>query len=120
MDELNVPIFGKAYDLYKAFHLQRNGVPKQDRYTLWQRIETAGIALIELLFLAGQRRGEAKREPLEQASVTLNLLRVLIRLAKDTKTIDLKAYAEFQVTIDDIGRMLGGWLKSVQPTAKPR
>lgn len=112
MDELSVPIFRKTYDLYKAFHLQRNAVPKQDRHTLWQRIEVACLSLLELLLLAAQRRGDSKRQPLENASVTLNLLRILIRLAKDTRTIDLKTYTELQVAIDDIGRMLGGWIKS--------
>lgn len=70
--------------------------------------------MIESLFLAGQRSKEAKCTPLEQASVQLNLLRILVRLAKDTKAIDLKKYAQIQQIIDEIGRMLGGWIKSTK------
>lgn len=76
--------------------------------------------MIESLFNAGQRSGEAKRTPLEQASVQLNLLRILIRLAKDTKAIDLKKYAHVQQIIDEIGRMLGGWIKSVKSSNGPQ
>lgn len=121
MDELSVPIFRKAYDLYKALHLRRNNVPKNDRHTLWQRIETRGLALIEQLFLAGNQRGSAKQAPLEQANLTLNVLRLLVRLAKDTRTIDVKIYAELEVLIDEIGRMLGGWIKAsvARPCEKP-
>lgn len=94
-------------------------MPKADRYMLWQRIEWATLTVIEQLLLAGQRGKEAKHAPLEQASVQLNLLRILIRLTKDTKIIDLKKYALIQQDIDEIGRMLGGWLKSTKSATPP-
>lgn len=114
MDELNVPIFAKAYELYKLLSTFRSGVPKHDRHGLWQRTEEQCLSIIESLFLAGQRSKDAKCTPLEQASVQLNLLRILVRLAKDTKAIDLKKYTQLQQIIDEIGRMLGGWIKSVK------
>ncbi|MFH0770155.1 MAG: diversity-generating retroelement protein Avd [Candidatus Peregrinibacteria bacterium] len=113
MEELDIPIFKKAYELYKTFHELRNAVPKQDRHALWQRIENTSLAVIEHILLASQRGHGGKREPLEQSSVELNLLRVFLRLAKDTKTIDLKKYVSIQHMVDEIGRMLGGWLKSL-------
>lgn len=42
------------------------------------------------------------------------MLRIFIRLASDTKTIDKKLYLSLQEQIDEIGRMLGGWLKSLK------
>ena len=33
MNEIEIPILKKSYDLYKAFHEYRGAVPKQDRYT---------------------------------------------------------------------------------------
>ncbi len=119
MEELDIPIFSKTYDLYKALHALRNTVPKIDRHALWQRIEQTTLHVIEHLLLAGQRSKEAKHTPLEQASVHLNLLRILIRLAKDTKSIDLKQYARIQQHIDEIGRMLGGWIKSIRSATPP-
>lgn len=116
MDELNVPIFAKAYDLYKLLSSFRSTVPKHDRHGLWQRTEQQSLFVIESLFLAGQRNKDTKSVPLENASVQLNLLRVLVRLAKDTKAIDLKKYTQVQQIIDEIGRMLGGWIKSTKPS----
>jgi four helix bundle protein len=114
MEELDIPIFKKAYELYKSLYELRNGVPKQDRHALWQRIEMTALAIIEDLLLAGQRNKQGKSEPLERASMRLNLLRVLLRLAKDTRVLDIKKYANLQQTIDEIGRMLGGWIKSLR------
>lgn len=55
---------------------------------------------------------EYKIPILESASNNLNLLRVFIRLANDTKAINNKKYTRLQANIDEIGRMLGGWIKS--------
>lgn len=115
MEALDIPIFQKTYGLYKTFHALRKDVPKADRHGLWQRVEETSLKIIERLLLAGQRSGETKKAPMEQASVELNLLRILLRLAKDTKVIDLKKYAQIQQSVDEIGRMLGGWIKSLRP-----
>ena len=119
MEELEIPIFKKAYELYKTLYGLRGGVPKQDRYALWQRIEQTTLTVLQHLLRGSQRRA-GKAEPLEQASVELNVLRVLVRLAKDTKVIDPKKYVSIQQTVDEIGRMLGGWLKSLAVNGQPK
>lgn len=47
-------------------------------------------------------------------SIDLNLFRVFIRLMKDTKAIDNKKYTVVQGKVDEIGRMLGGWIRSLK------
>ena len=47
-------------------------------------------------------------------SADLDMLRVFLRLAFDVKILDQK-YVAIQQALDEIGRMLGGWLKSVRP-----
>jgi hypothetical protein len=43
------------------------------------------------------------------------VLKVLIRLAKETRAIDNPQYLEIQVILQEIGKMIGGWIKSVPP-----
>ncbi|HAL49932.1 TPA: diversity-generating retroelement protein Avd [Candidatus Uhrbacteria bacterium] len=111
MNEFDIPIFKKTYDLYKILNSIRASIPKQDRYTLWQRTEQITLDLIELFFEAAELYEIQKLPTLEKASVKLNLLRVFIRLSFDTKSIDGKKYTAIQQRIDEIGRMLGGWIK---------
>ena len=49
---------------------------------------------------------------LTRVSMKVDVLRILIRLAQDTKAIDQKKYAVLQDIINEIGRMLGGWMKA--------
>jgi hypothetical protein len=113
-NDLDIPIFKKSYDLYKTFYDYRIDVSKQDRYTIWQRSENCILDLIEAILLASQLNKSEKLPVLETASVKLNILRVLIRLTKDVKAIDNKRYIALETDIDEIGRMLGGWIRSTK------
>ena len=70
------------------------------------------INIVELFLEAGYSKSFNKAPILEKASVKLNTLRFLIRLMKDTKSLDNKKYICLQEMIDEIGRMLGGWIRS--------
>ena len=112
MNDFDIPIVKKCCDLYKLFHEYRRIVPKQDRYTIFERSENIIVDVIESLLLAAQTQASGKTATLERASVKLNLLRFLIRLLKEVKAIDIKKYTTLQEMINEIGRMLGGWIRS--------
>ncbi|MFZ1626507.1 MAG: diversity-generating retroelement protein Avd [Candidatus Moraniibacteriota bacterium] len=112
MDEMDIPIFKKTYDLYKEFYSFRLTIPKQDRYALWQKCETTLLDTLEAILLASQLSKKEKLPALEQASLKLNLFRVFVRLSKEVKAIDTKKYIALQEKTDEIGRMLGGWIRS--------
>lgn len=112
MDDFDIPIFKKTYDLYKIFYSYRGTVPKQDRHTIWQRCENIILEILESILLASQTYKSDKLPILEKVSIKLNFLRVFLRLMKEVKTIDNKKYTALQELIDEIGRMLGGWIKS--------
>lgn len=114
MEEFDIPIFKKNYDLYKMLCIMRSSVPKQDRYSVWLRVENTSLDLTELLFEATALYKTEKLPVLDKASIKLNLLRVLIRLSHETKAIDGKKYTSMQQQIDEVGRMLGGWMRSLK------
>ena len=109
-----MPIFRKTYELYKIFYGYRASVPKQDRYTIWQRCETLILEALEGILYASQTSRQEKLPILERTSVKLNFLRVFVRLMKDTKAVDTKKYLIMESAIDEIGRMLGGWIRSTK------
>lgn len=114
MNEFDVPIFQKSYDLYKQMHEYQKLIPKHDRYTVYSRAEDCLLKVLANLFKASAVYKAEKLVLLEEASAELNLLRVFIRLLKDIKSLDNNKYLALQSEIDEIGRMLGGWIKSVK------
>jgi len=114
MENFDLPILKHGYELYKTFCGYRNSVPKLDRHTLWQKCEDAILDALEGMLLASQLTKEEKIDSLRQVSVKINLLKIFIRLAKDTKALDLKKYIILEKKIDEIGKMVGGWIRSTK------
>jgi len=114
MNDFDIPIFKKTYDLYKIFYSYRKFVVKHDRYTIWQRCENIILDILEGILLASQTYKAEKLPILEKTSLKLNFLRVFLRLMKEVKTIDNKKYTVLEELVDEVGRMLGGWIKSTK------
>lgn len=113
MNEIDIPILKKAYDLYRTLDEYRKVIPKQHRFTIYTRSEEITLDVIEKFYEAGYLKGDNKENLLNEASTKLNILRLFVRLMKDTRAIDGKKYIILQTSIDEIGRMLGGWLRSI-------
>lgn len=79
-----------------------------------QKIDNLILEVLELILLAAQSSKTVKLGILEKASVKLNILKIFIRLAKEVRVLDLKKYIILQENLNEIGRMLGGWIKSAR------
>ncbi len=102
-------VITKSYDLilWSCNHTGR--FPRNHRFVLGERIERNLYDLLETLIQAKYNR---QRQPfLEKANMTLEILRFQMRLAKDLQCLKLPSYAFAAKAIDEIGRLVGGWLK---------
>jgi len=114
LEEFDIPIFKKTYELYKNFYGLRSSVPRLDRYAIWQRCENAILDVLENILLASQLSKTEKLPILERGSLKLNFLRVFLRLCKEIKILNNEKYILFEEDVDEIGRMFGGWIKSTK------
>ena len=109
---LDIPIFTKLYDFYQKLSFYVIKFPKTKRYTLGQKLDNLTLEIFELLFSIPI--AENKTYTLQQISIKLDLLKILTRLSKDSQSLKDKNYLELQSLLQEIGRMLGGWLKSTK------
>jgi len=107
-------VLTKTYDLLLWYTSHISRFPRQHRYSLGQRIEKHLFRVLELLTAA--RYVRPNRRHLEKANLRLEMLRIQTRLAKDLQCLKGTSY-EFAVKgLDEIGRMVGGWLRKVAAT----
>ena len=84
--------------------------PKDQRFLLTDRIERLLLDILELLIEAIYSKN--KREILIKVNLKLDILRFMMRIAKDMKYVNINGYDFFCQSSIEIGRMVGGWLKS--------
>lgn len=70
--------------------------------------------MVEGFVYAGDLPCEQRAQKLTRLSAEVDMLRMLIRRAVDIKVLPLKKVVPLQERLDEIGRMLGGWIKSVR------
>ena len=87
--------------------------PKKDKYTLGQKIDNLILDIMELILSAANSQREERCNLLRKASLKIDLLKILIRLAKEIKALDNKKYIRLEEELQEIGRMLGGWIRSL-------
>jgi hypothetical protein len=108
----DIPLFTKLYELYGAVSASLPLFPKTQRYTLGGRIEQTILDLLELLFSIPLA---TNRLPiLKQMSIKTDLLKTLLRLSKDTHSLSIGRYLELQAVLQEIGKMLGGWMRATK------
>src|SRR5947208_16771926 len=103
-------VITKAYDLilWSCNHTAK--FPRNHRFVLGERIERNLYDLLEILIRAKYTR--QRQELLEQANLVLETLRFQVRLAKDLQCLKVESYGFAARAIDEIGKLVGGWLRS--------
>lgn len=110
-------ILTKMNDLLLYAIPQLSKFPRDQKFMLGDRIETKLLDVLELCLRAYY--GREKRERLTDANMQLEVTRHLIRLAYQLRLMNAHAYGVLSGKVDEVGRMMGGWLKSLGRTRPP-
>lgn len=113
-DEL--PVLVKWIDFIDWFFTVSEKIPKNIRFTITQRIENYVLDILDLLIEA--RYSKNKLFFLRQINLKLEKLRIFLRICKQRKYITIKTYTHAAKTIDQVGRMIGGWIKQQASNGK--
>ncbi len=88
-------------------------IPKGSRYTIGARIENHFLDLLEFAYTAYFTEKGKKVEKISDCILCLDVLKFLISVAWEGKLVSNKQYEEISLKLDEIGKMLGGWRKSL-------
>lgn len=87
--------------------------PRSQKFLLGDRLQAQALGVLDSLIAATYSRERGGH--LRAANLELEKLRFGIRLAKDLKHLDFTRYEHAARHIDEVGRMVGGWLKTQAP-----
>lgn len=108
--DTEMQLINKFYDLviWTSNHVAK--FPRPHKFTLGDRMQSRLYEVLETLIAAKYRR---ERLPLLQdANLQLEMLRFQFRIAKDLRCLSVESYGYAARTMNEIGRLLGGWIKT--------
>ena len=107
-----LPIFERWADFLGWLMPTTDSFPRKARLTLVRRIDDLALDVLDDLTIAAYTRD--KRAVLERANLRLTRLRVMLRIARDLGYLSRRHHEGALRTIDEVGRMLGGWRRSLE------
>jgi hypothetical protein len=108
-------IFVRTFDLLEWLLPKSERFPRAYRSTATQRLMDAALDLQEALVEAQARQGRSRVSALRSADAALGRLRIYLRLARRWRWLSDGQYAHASAMVAEIGRLLGGWLRSENP-----
>ena len=112
-----IPIVQRSYDLCAGCYEHVNRFPRAQRTLLGRVILDDALQMLVLLTVANRRA--QKVEGLAEASGRLDALRITLRLSQRLGYLSNGGYAALTGVADEVGRMLGGWLKHQSAAETP-
>jgi hypothetical protein len=105
------PIFTRTYDLLRWLIPMTVKFPRHQRFVLAGAVQQTALRFQEQVVTAAY--AEVPLKALREADATLATLRIYLRLCKDLKLLSFGQYEHVTRMVNEIGRLLGGWIKSV-------
>ncbi|MDD2258171.1 MAG: four helix bundle protein [Patescibacteria group bacterium] len=104
------PLLQKSKDSYLLWHTYFKLIPKEHRFSLGVKIDNIFIEIIEMISGALYIKKEERALYIKVAIRKTDTLKLFFLILWETKPLDNKKYLAISEKIDEIGRMLGGWL----------
>lgn len=107
-------IINAGYESYKMLAQMNEKVSKRWRYSLGFSAEEHVTSLLRSLIMAKNAQKPLKSKYLIEAESFLELSRLQLRVYLELKLCNETKIFQLQAKLEEIGRMLGGWLKSLE------
>ncbi len=105
-------ILTRVFDLLAWLGQRSAAFPRSFRGTVTQRLMDAALDLQDGLFEAQSQQGRARMNSLSHCDASLNRLRLYLRLIHHWRWINSGQYHHVSAMAAEIGRLLGGWIRS--------
>jgi len=93
-------------------------IPKGARYTIGSRIENKFLDLLELSYITYFTEKDKKTQKISDCILLLDTLKFLISVAWEGKLISNQHCEAVSLKLEEVGKMLGGWKKSLDNPEK--
>ena len=107
-----LPIYKAIYDLLLAIFKFAKDFSKEYKYTVGESLKKETIELLTLIYRANSRH--QKDDVLQQAREQIEVIRLLIRVMKDMRQINIEKFVKINEVIENVSKQLTGWQKSVK------
>ncbi|HOJ24398.1 MAG TPA: four helix bundle protein [Bacteroidales bacterium] len=107
----DLQVYKCSYDLIiKIYNIVKN-YNREYKYTIGEQLKNETLHLIMDIYRANVSNQKDKH--IQNAREELEIVKLLLRLSKDLKLINIKNYSDISLLIENISKQLTGWQKYI-------
>lgn len=108
----DLKIMQKAFDMMKYAYPALAQYPKSEKFSLVVDIKRCMDSILERIIEGSKKY--YKKTTLQELDVEITKLKAYLRLSHALGFLPIKKYEVWSGMVVEIGKMLGGWMKSIQ------
>ena len=106
----HLPVYKTSYDLLVEIFQFTKNFNREYKYTIGESIKKETIEMIINIYRANSNY--AKKPLIQAARENAEVIRLLFRLLKDLKQINLEKFVEINAKLESVSKQLSAWQKS--------
>lgn len=110
-ETLDIPIIAKLFVVYEKTHKLIFTLPKFERYSLGEKLETTVLEIYDLIICANHASKYDKTNLLIRANAKIEIVKLLFRVCLECDMIETKVYLDIEHRLQEIGKMTQGWIR---------
>lgn len=107
-------VIDKCFLFLKELIPTLDKLPRSQKFFIGERMQSLIQTLMELLIEANYSKRPLKADLLKTANIKLEQFRFYMRLCYELGYFGSKKYRYLSQKVDEIGRMIGGWAKTIK------
>ncbi|MBD3331173.1 hypothetical protein GF354_06665 [Candidatus Peregrinibacteria bacterium] len=109
----SLPVISKTYEIYKFIIEANSTIPRKFRFSLGSSMEKSILELLDNLILSKNAPKTHKSAYLIKYQSLQEILIIKNRLLLELKLVNPTKIFQINAKLNEIGKMIGGWLKSI-------
>lgn len=106
-----LPVFKLGYDLLLAIYERTKLFTREHKYTLGEKLKNETLELLINIYKANKSKQATRLQYIDTARQNIEVVRLLLRVAKDLKIIGIKGHVALNVQVEELSKQLSSWQK---------
>lgn len=106
-----LPVYKLAYDMLLSIYDRTKLFTREHKYTLGEKLKNETLELLINIYKANKSKQVTRMQYIDTARQNIEVVRLLLRVAKDLKIIGIKGHVALNVQVEELSKQLSSWQK---------
>jgi HEAT repeat protein len=106
-----LPVYKLGYDLLIKLYQRTAVFSREYKYTMGERLKNEITDMLINIYKAHKSKKETSALYVEGARQNMEVVRLLLRICKDLKVIEMKGFVALNIQVEELSKQLASWQK---------